>query len=142
MAARNPPPTVPTEKEKEPSTEIPVTQSYIYLRVQPFTTSYVSRGVAADAGGVEHDKLQFVLHLIDPGHSIVHSAVTQAIPAGWLAIWDQHNWVEDSVVDVLKVGVEVLGQEYIATRMSWTEAPAEAESEEEEEDEEEEEEKK
>lgn len=51
--------------------------------------------------------------------------VTQAVPAHWLNVWDQHDWVEDRVAEVLQLGVEVIGQEYIVGRMGWIrETPA------------------
>jgi len=45
--------------------------------------------------------------------------VTQAIPDHWLNVWDQYDWVEDRVAEVLQLGVEVIGQEYIVERMGW-----------------------
>jgi hypothetical protein len=45
--------------------------------------------------------------------------VTQAIPNHWLNVWDQYDWVEDRVAEVLQLGVEVIGQEYIVGRMGW-----------------------
>ena len=32
---------------------------------------------------------------------------------------EKHEWVEDLLVEALRVGVEVLGQEYLAARMGW-----------------------
>lgn len=49
----------------------------------------------------------------------MHTTVTQAVPADWLEIWDDYDWVEDLVVEALRVGVEVIGQEYIVSRMGW-----------------------
>jgi hypothetical protein len=45
--------------------------------------------------------------------------VTQAVPDHWLNVWDQYDWVEDRVAEVLQLGVEVIGQEYIVGRMGW-----------------------
>ena len=45
--------------------------------------------------------------------------VTQAIPEHWLKVWDQYDWVEDTVAETLRVGVEVIGQEYVVGRMGW-----------------------
>jgi hypothetical protein len=45
--------------------------------------------------------------------------VTQIIPGKWLNLWDEYEWVEDLCVEALRVGVEVLGQEYIVARMGW-----------------------
>jgi hypothetical protein len=63
--------------------------------------------------------LQFIIHLSDPSHQLVHTTVTQAVPGDWLEIWDEYDFVEDLVVEALRVGVEVVGQEYIVARMGW-----------------------
>lgn len=63
--------------------------------------------------------LQFVLYLSDPSHQIVHSTITQAVPGKWLELWDEYDWVEDLVVEAIRLGVEVLGQEYVVSRMGW-----------------------
>ena len=49
----------------------------------------------------------------------MHTTITQAVPGEWLEIWDEYDWVEDLVVEALRVGVEVVGQEYIVARMGW-----------------------
>lgn len=101
------------------SAQNPTTYSYVYLRIQPFTTSLsLPSRSGADAENTSQT-LQFVLYLSDPGHQVVHSTVTQAIPYKWLDLWDQYEWVEDSVVEAIRVGVEVIGQEYIVSRMGW-----------------------
>ena len=45
--------------------------------------------------------------------------MTQGIPGRWLDLWDTYPWVEDLAVEALRVGVEVIGQEYISGRMGW-----------------------
>lgn len=45
--------------------------------------------------------------------------MTQIIPAKWIALWDDYDWVEDLIAESLRVGVEVLGQEYVVSRMGW-----------------------
>ena len=64
--------------------------------------------------------LQFVLYLSDPAHQLVHITVTQAVPAEWVDVWDEYDWVEDLVAEALRVGVEVIGQEYLVARMGWS----------------------
>ena len=39
-------------------------------------------------------------------------------------LWDEYEWVEDLVVEALRVGVEVIGQEYIVSRMGWDQKKA------------------
>lgn len=48
-----------------------------------------------------------------------HVTVTQAVPGNWLDVWDEYDWVEDLVAEALRVGVEVIGQEYVVARMGW-----------------------
>ncbi len=63
--------------------------------------------------------MQFLLYLSDPSHKLTHSTLTQAVPGKWLELWDEYDLVEDLVVEAIRVGVEVLGQEYIGERMGW-----------------------
>jgi hypothetical protein len=88
--------------------------------------------------------LQFVLHLADPSHSITLTTVTQAVPASWIQLWDLDDkgglvsgkgkqngeWIEDMLVEVLRLGVEVIGQEYVVGRMGWDRALEEDDEEE------------
>jgi hypothetical protein len=46
------------------------------------------------------------------------------VPEKWLGLWDQYDWVEDLVAEALRVGVEVVGQEYIVSRMGWDKSGA------------------
>ncbi|EMD41670.1 hypothetical protein CERSUDRAFT_110242 [Gelatoporia subvermispora B] len=103
----------------------PTTFSYVYLRIQPYMTSYPLPQTTAEDEASSSDtaasqsSLQFVLYLSDPAHQLVHSTITQAVPVKWLELWDEYDWVEDLVVEALRVGVEVIGQEYIVSRMGW-----------------------
>jgi len=36
-----------------------------------------------------------------------------------LEVWDEYDWVEDTVAEALRFGVEVVGQEYVVGRMGW-----------------------
>ncbi len=45
--------------------------------------------------------------------------LTQVVPSSWITIWDTYDWVEDLVADTIRIGVEVLGQEYVVARMGW-----------------------
>lgn len=98
----------------------PTTTSYVYLRIQPFTSTVTT----SEEDSTESTHLQFILCLADPAHKLSYTTITQAIPEHWLRVWDQYDWVEDSVAETLRVGVEVIGQEYVVGRMGWVrEAP-------------------
>lgn len=110
------------------ATKSPVSYSYVYLRLQPFwvyqtipATSPTSPGPGAAAPEpIQTQNLQFLLYLSDPEHNIIHTTLTQTVPAQWIEIWDTYDWVEDLVAEALRVGVEVVGQQYIVDRMGWT----------------------
>ncbi len=97
----------------------PTAYSYVYLRIQPFFTTIQPSAPGSPSAAPTH--LQFLLHLADPGHDLVHRTLTQTMARSWLASWDQHDWIEDMVVEVLRVGVETIGQDYLAARMRWLE---------------------
>ncbi|KAF5377601.1 hypothetical protein D9615_005167 [Tricholomella constricta] len=108
---------------KPATTQTPTTYSHVYLRVQPYFTTYdVSNTSAPQSGDSEVAQkrhLQFLLYLSDPEHQLTHTTITQAVPGKWLNLWDEFEWVEDLVAEALRVGVEVIGQEYLVTRMGW-----------------------
>ena len=99
----------------------PTTYSYVYMRIQPFmsTLAVPQQAGSTESEVIQHSTLQFLLYLADPSHQITHSSVTQTIPAKWLELWDKYEWVEDLVVEAIRVGVEAVGQEYIVSRMGW-----------------------
>ena len=93
----------------------------MYLRIQPFYTN-LSQPVSSSSSEPALEpvpSLQFLLYLSDPAHNLSHATVTQVIPGKWLELWDDYTWVEDLCEEALRVGVEVLGQEYIVARMGW-----------------------
>ncbi|KAG8733208.1 hypothetical protein FRC11_007926 [Ceratobasidium sp. 423] len=118
-----------TEEPKSPTLQNPTTYSTIYIRVQPFFSPELPTKIpslpgteappAPPAPKPEQKQLQFLLYLVDPVHELAHATVTQGVVAGWLGIWDTHEWVENTVVEILRVGVEVLGQHYVADRMGY-----------------------
>ncbi|EPQ60953.1 hypothetical protein GLOTRDRAFT_124693 [Gloeophyllum trabeum ATCC 11539] len=99
------------------SIEYPRTYSTVYIRIQPFITTFQLPSSATEEAS--EPQLQFLLHFTDPSHQLIHTTVTQIVPAKWLELWDQYDWVEDTVAEILRVGVEVIGQEYVIARMGW-----------------------
>ncbi|KAJ6627257.1 maintenance of telomere capping protein 1 [Mycena sp. CBHHK59/15] len=112
-----------TESKSESNVQTPTTYSHIYLRIQPFFTSFAFPASSSDpeATPATQQQLQFLIHLSDPPHKLTHSTVTQCVPGDWLAdgMWEKYDWVEDLVAEALRVGVEVIGQEYVVKRMGW-----------------------
>jgi Family of unknown function (DUF5427) len=105
----------PPDPQHPSSIQNPTTTSYVYLRIQPFTSAITT----PEPDSTESTRLQFILCLSDPAHKLSYMTVTQAVPDHWLNVWDKYDWVEDRVAEVLQLGVEVVGQEYIVGRMGW-----------------------
>ncbi|KAF7339932.1 hypothetical protein MVEN_01910800 [Mycena venus] len=110
----------------ESSVQTPTTYSHLYLRIQPFLTSFAfpaSSQVTSEGESAPEpaQQLQFLIYLCDPSHKLTQSTVTQCVPGDWLAegMWEKYEWVEDLMAEALRVGVEVIGQEYVVKRMGW-----------------------
>lgn len=116
------------------NTSNPTTYSSVFLRIQPYYSikppfmTHSTKPKSDEGSEKQEDiptpagpsrQLQFFLYLTDPNHSITHSTVSQVIPAEWLDMWEDYEWVEDLTVDSLRVAVELIGQLYLASRMSW-----------------------
>ncbi|KAJ7919107.1 hypothetical protein B0H13DRAFT_1990450 [Mycena leptocephala] len=90
----------------------PTTYSHIYLRIQPFLSSFAfpasSSAALPDTAPAATQQLQFLIYLADPSHKLTQSTITQCVP---------YEWVEDLMAEALRVGVEVIGQEYVVKRM-------------------------
>ncbi|KAF8272298.1 maintenance of telomere capping protein 1 [Lactarius quietus] len=105
----------PPEPQQPSSVQNPTTTSYVYLCLQAFTSTSIIPGPEP----TESTHFQFMLHLSDPVHNLSYTTVTQAIPEHWLKVWDEYDWVEDTVAETLRFGIEVVGQEYVVGRMGW-----------------------
>jgi hypothetical protein len=111
------------------STQTPTTYSHVYLRIQPFFTTHSHPVLTtAETSAITQQYLHFLIYLSDPAHQLTHTTISQAVPGKWLDIWDQYEWVEDLVAEALRVGVEVVGQEYVVARMGWGGTTIEAET--------------
>lgn len=124
-----------SKPKKEPSSLAnPTTYTPVFLRIQPFTSTLpdpTSSETTTDPAPDTH--LQFLLYLSDPEHKLVKKTVSQIIPASWMALWEYDDseerqasggrkngeWIEDMIVEALRLSVEIVGQEYVVSRMSW-----------------------
>ncbi|GAA5828990.1 hypothetical protein JCM11251_004090 [Rhodosporidiobolus azoricus] len=115
------PPAPPSETASSDLT-VPVTTCPIYLRIQPAlaplpflpSSSLNPASTTPDS----QKALFFLLLLRDPTHNLVHSSVSQSMPASWLDIpFEENEWVEDAMVEIIRRSVEIIGQEYIQHRM-------------------------
>lgn len=106
-----------TQTVKNPNNA--TTYSNVYLRIQPYSSSYSQPPSLSDVSSEVQRHLQFLIYFFDPVHKLAHTTVTQAVPIKWLSLWDEYDWVEDLIAETLRVGVEVIGQEYVVARMGW-----------------------
>jgi len=106
---------------------LPVTECPVYLRIQPVlapfpfslpsTSTESAEGSSSEASS-EDKNLFFLLILRDPTHSLNHKTLSQYMPAKWLDIpFEENEWVEDIMVDVIRRSVEIIGEEYVKGRM-------------------------
>lgn len=118
----------PTHSRKESGVTIPVTICPVYMRIQPvlatmpFSASQPSASSpsapSSQLNTSEDQHLFFVMILRDPTNELVHKTLTQSMPSKWLDIpFEENEWVEDIMVDVIRRGVEIIGEEYIKGRM-------------------------
>ncbi|KAL8291707.1 hypothetical protein RQP46_001965 [Phenoliferia psychrophenolica] len=122
-----PEPEVDAESSSAESVTVPVTTCPIYLRIQPCLAPQpyaaivraAATGDDAAAPAVEDKALFFLLVLRDPTHKLVHTSLSQSMPAEWLDIpFEENEWVEDVMVDVIGRSVQVVGKAYLHSRMT------------------------
>jgi len=62
--------------------------------------------------------LSYVIVLHDPTHKLEFESVSQSLPAHWFMIpYEENEWVEDRMVDCIRLAVGVIAQDYVWTRM-------------------------
>lgn len=112
-----------TKEVNEDSLTIPVTNCPIYIRIQPCLAplpAYTPTALPSATDNLTSASdsrptpiaLFFLLLLRDPTHNIIQSSMSQSIPAAWLEIpFEENEWVEDIMVDVLRSSIQTIGQE-------------------------------
>ncbi|KAK4050535.1 hypothetical protein OIO90_005002 [Microbotryomycetes sp. JL221] len=102
---------------------IPVKNCPVYMRIQPCLANLPflppSLTTAGQGEGPKASQVLFFLLLLkDPTHNLMHSSLSQSMPAAWLDIpFEENEWVEDAMVEIIRRSVEIIGQEYIQHRM-------------------------
>lgn len=105
LIASNPSSSTKPASEQTSDEELPITICPIFMRVQPVLHSLPFPTTS------EEKQLSFILVLKDTTHEISTQTLTQALPASWLDIpFEENEWVENEMVDVIRKGVEVVGQ--------------------------------
>jgi hypothetical protein len=95
--------------DAKPANDLPITVCPVYLRLQPVLATLPWSSSATEEAEEKH--LYFLLLFQDPRHSLSHRTLTQSLPAAWLEIpFEENEWVENEMVDVIRKGVELIGQ--------------------------------
>ena len=122
---------------------VPVTMCPVYMRIQPVLaplpfslppssspappspgpTGFSAPGDTSTTSQSELPAAQpylfFILLLRDPTNELLHKTLTQSMPGAWLSIpFEENEWVEDIMVEIIRRGVEILGEEYVKGRMT------------------------
>ncbi|GAA5872787.1 hypothetical protein JCM3774_006330 [Rhodotorula dairenensis] len=101
---------------------VPVTTCPVYMRLQPCLAPLPALPSSclptSTPDPTSLKSLFFLVLLRDPMHKLVHSSLSQSMPASWLEIpFEENEWVEDEMVEIIRRSVEIIGQEYITHRM-------------------------
>ncbi|KAF8938164.1 maintenance of telomere capping protein 1 [Dissophora ornata] len=98
----------------------------VFMAIQPcrvprhgYNASIAATAGAEGTKAMEKDTfVSFVLVLHDPTHKLEFESSSQSMPAQWLLIpYEENEWVEDRMVDCIRLAVGVIAQDYVWTRM-------------------------
>jgi hypothetical protein len=94
----------------------------VFMAIQPCRVP--RHGYTKPAAGSEEKILEkdvfisYVIVLQDPTHKLEFESASQSLPAHWLLIpYEENEWVEDRMVDCIRLAVGVIAQDYVWTRM-------------------------
>jgi len=90
--------------------KVPVKTSPIFLVIQPCIASPVATSAS---------QLFYVILLQDPTHNLAFESFSQSIPISWLDVpYEENEWVEDKMVECIRLAVMSIAQDYVWTRMT------------------------
>ncbi|CAO3629824.1 unnamed protein product [Cunninghamella echinulata] len=94
------------------SGSVPVINCPVFMVIQPVKYSISNDGTIPY-------QLVYAIVLEDPTNQLSFQTYSQSIPLSWLDIpYEENEWVEDKMVDVLRMAVTTIAQDYVWTRMS------------------------
>ncbi|GAN04399.1 conserved hypothetical protein [Mucor ambiguus] len=111
---------VPEEKKQgetynPQSGAVPVIHCPVFMAIQPVKMTMAP----IDEEDTEQHQLGFIILLVDPTHHLKFKTYSQSLPLNWLDIpYEENEWVEDKMVDIIRMSVTSIAQDYVWTRMS------------------------
>ncbi|KAF7731944.1 Gamma-tubulin complex component 4 [Apophysomyces ossiformis] len=110
-------PPEPTTSYTPQSGPVPVINCPVFMAIQP-VKSTIPRLDELDKDE-DNQQLVFVILLIDPTHQLKFKTFSQSLPLAWLDIpYEENEWVEDKIADVIRAAVTTIAQDYVWTRMT------------------------
>ncbi|KAI8637847.1 maintenance of telomere capping protein 1 [Parasitella parasitica] len=111
---------VPEEKRQgetfhPQSGAVPVIQCPVFMAIQPVKIVMAP----IDDHDTEQHQVSFIILMVDPTHHLKFKTYSQSLPLSWLDIpYEENEWVEDKMVDIIGMSVTSIAQDYVWTRMS------------------------
>ncbi|KAI8067871.1 hypothetical protein BC940DRAFT_256759 [Gongronella butleri] len=106
----------PPEKRMSYSSEygtVPVLQCPVFMVIQPL------KSIFGNETDIVPPQLMYAIVLHDPTHQLTFQTLSQSIPLPWLDIpYEENEWVDDKIVDVLRGAITTIAQDYVWTRMT------------------------
>lgn len=94
---------------------VPVINCPVFMAIQPVKMVVVP----IDEEDIETHQLSFILLMFDPTHNLKFKTYSQSLSLSWLDIpYEENEWVEDKMVDIIRMSVTSIAQDYVWTRMS------------------------
>lgn len=112
------------EKHQSGAARNPVTLASncpVFMAIQPCRVPRhgYAKPASSEEKTLEKDMfISYVIVLQDPTHKLEFESCSQSVPAHWLLIpYEENEWVEDRMVDCIRLAVGVIAQDYVWTRM-------------------------
>ncbi|KAI8970459.1 hypothetical protein BDF20DRAFT_891450 [Mycotypha africana] len=108
---------------------VPVIHCPVFMAIQPvklslFCTSSTQEGEERNQH-TNDDQFVFVILIKDPTHQLDFKTYSQSMPMSWLDIpYEENEWVEDKMVEILRMAVTTIAQDYVYLRMSGNGTPS------------------
>jgi ribosomal protein S28E/S33 len=94
---------------------IPVIHCPVFMAIQPVKMAMIP----IDDKDEETHQLSFILLLVDPSNTLKFKTYSQVLPLSWLDIpYEENEWVEDKMTEILQMSVTSIAHDYVWTRMS------------------------
>ncbi|CAO3638866.1 unnamed protein product [Mucor fragilis] len=105
----------PGETYNPQSGAVPVIHCPVFMAIQPVKMTMAP----IDEEDTEQHQLGFIILMVDPTHHLKFKTYSQSLPLSWLDIpYEENEWVEDKMVDIIRMSVTSIAQDYVWTRMS------------------------